>query len=207
MATNLIGRVAYLAFRAIERLQQWSYEQQFRSLACLAPTARALLGARIINSQDNPSAIVVGENTVIRGELFVFGHGGRIELGEWCYIGEGSRIWSAASIKMGNRVLVAHNVNIHDSISHSTRATWRHEHAMAIFESGHPRAVEGISATPVVIGNDVWIGFDSVILKGVSIGDGAIVGAGSFVTHDVEPWTVVAGIPAKVVRHIATDER
>lgn len=51
------------------------------------------------------------------------------------------------------------------------------------------------------IGNDVWIGANVVIVSGVKIGDGAIIGAGSIVTHDVEPYSVVAGVPARVIRY------
>ena len=53
---------------------------------------------------------------------------------------------------------------------------------------------------PVTIGNDVWIGARAIILDGVTIGDGAIVAAGAVVTRDVEPYTIVGGIPAKVIR-------
>jgi carbonic anhydrase/acetyltransferase-like protein (isoleucine patch superfamily) len=53
----------------------------------------------------------------------------------------------------------------------------------------------------VEIGNDVWIGASSVILPGVKIGTGSVVGAGSVVTHDVEPYSVVAGVPARFVRY------
>ncbi len=52
----------------------------------------------------------------------------------------------------------------------------------------------------IIVGNDVWIGYDAVILAGVTIGDGAIVGARAVVTHDVEPYTIVGGIPAKTIR-------
>lgn len=52
----------------------------------------------------------------------------------------------------------------------------------------------------VIVGNDVWIGFESIIMPGVKIGDGAIIGAKSVVTKDVEPYTVVAGNPAKVIK-------
>jgi len=58
----------------------------------------------------------------------------------------------------------------------------------------------------MVIGNDVWIGLDATIMPGVTIGDGAIIGAKSVVTHDVEPYTVVAGNPARVVKKRFDDE-
>ena len=59
-----------------------------------------------------------------------------------------------------------------------------------------------VNSRPIVIKDDVWIGMNVIILKGVTIGEGAIVGAGSVVTKDVPAWTVVAGNPAKVVKHL-----
>jgi len=59
----------------------------------------------------------------------------------------------------------------------------------------------------IVIGNDVWIGFEAVIMSGVAIGDGAIVGARAVVTKDVPPYTIVGGVPAKEIRKRFSDER
>lgn len=52
----------------------------------------------------------------------------------------------------------------------------------------------------IVIGNDVWIGYEAVILSGVTIGDGAVIGSRAVVTKDVEPYTIVGGSPAKPIR-------
>ncbi len=52
----------------------------------------------------------------------------------------------------------------------------------------------------IVVGNDVWIGYEAVILAGVTIGDGAIIGARAVVTRDVPPYTIVGGVPAKPIR-------
>lgn len=58
----------------------------------------------------------------------------------------------------------------------------------------------------IVVGNDVWIGYEAVILAGVTIGDGAIIGARAMVTKDVEPYTIVGGVPAKPIRRRFSDE-
>lgn len=58
----------------------------------------------------------------------------------------------------------------------------------------------------IVIGNDVWIGYEAVILAGVTIGDGAIIGTRAVVTKDVEPYTIVGGVPAKPIRKRFSDE-
>ena len=59
----------------------------------------------------------------------------------------------------------------------------------------------------IVVGNDVWIGYETVILSGVTIGDGAVIGARAVVTRDVPPNTVVAGVPARVIRPVRMDDR
>lgn len=58
----------------------------------------------------------------------------------------------------------------------------------------------------IVVGNDVWIGYEAVILAGVTIGDGAIIGARAVVSKDVEPYTIVGGVPAKTIRRRFSDE-
>jgi acetyltransferase-like isoleucine patch superfamily enzyme len=66
--------------------------------------------------------------------------------------------------------------------------------------------VDAISKGDVIIGNDVWIGHEAVILSGARIGDGAVIGAGAVVTKDVEPYSIVAGNPARLIRKRFDDE-
>ena len=132
-----------------------------------------------------------------------FGHDGEIAMGDWCFVGPNSHIWSARQVTIGNRVLISHNVDIHDNNSHPFDRDARFKHTQTIFRTGHPRSDPGIESAPVCIGDDVWIGFGASILKGVTIGEGAIVGARSVVTRDVAPYTVVAGNPARVIKTLS----
>ena len=92
------------------------------------------------------------------------------------------------SIRLGNRVLVAHDVNIHDGTAHSKEPQERHEHYRHILQKGHPLAwsgLPGVSSASIVIEDDVWISFGVTILKGVRIGKGSVIAANSIVTEDI----------------------
>lgn len=73
---------------------------------------------------------------------------------------------------------------------------------VTVFAAGHDYKKLNLpdTADSVIIGNNCWIGGRSTILQGVKIGDGAVVAAGSIVTHDVQPFTIVAGVPAKEIK-------
>jgi acetyltransferase-like isoleucine patch superfamily enzyme len=164
--------------------------------------------AKIVNMRNLDEAIWVGDGTHIKGELVVFGHGGLIKMGRDCYIGEASRIWSAVEIIIGDRVLIAHSVNIFDNLTHPISADARHRHYLEIISTGFPREPSYLlNEKPISIEDDVWIGAVAIVLPGVTIGKGAIVGAGSVVTKNVPPYTIVAGNPARVIREIPLDER
>ena len=158
--------------------------------------------AKIENYTGNKDAISIGENTYIRGRLLIYPSGGNIKIGDWCYVGENTNVWSANSIIIGNHVLIAHNVNIFDHDTHPIDFMERREHFNHIITKGHPKVAPNWNEKPVIIKDDAWIACGAIILKGVTIGRGAIVAAGAVVTHDVEDFTIVAGNPAKVVRKL-----
>jgi acetyltransferase-like isoleucine patch superfamily enzyme len=173
-----------------------------REVAVLARTARLTHTGRVDNILGRRTAITIGQNCVISGHLLVYAHAGSIQIGDWVFIGSGTSIWSSANITIGNRVLISHNVNILDNNAHPIDAKARFAQSKAILTSGHPRSDPGIDAAPVQIGDDAWVSYGASILRGVTIGEGAIVGAASVVTRDVEAWTVVAGNPARVIRQL-----
>ena len=157
---------------------------------------------RIYNLQNDRNKIRIGNQTQIYGELHLFGYGGEIEIGERCFVGEYTKIWSGNKIIIGNDVLISDNVHIVDTNSHELNHRERADGFLRIINEGHTSKEVNINTSPITIGDNVWINFNSIILKGVTIGNGAIIAAGSIVTKDVPPFALVAGNPAKVIKYV-----
>ncbi len=111
--------------------------------------------------------------------------GPRIVIGDHCFVGAGCEFNISAEIVVGSDCLIGAGTRFID-----------HNHGIA---AGKLIRIQKCDESPIVLGNDVWIGADCVILAGVSIGTGAVVGAGSIVTHSVPPMTIAVGVPARVV--------
>jgi acetyltransferase-like isoleucine patch superfamily enzyme len=145
---------------------------------------------------------VVGEHGWILGEVHVTAPRGRLAIGHHVVIGRHTRIWASLDIRIGHYVKISHAVDIHDSDSHPLDASLRRQGATAFCERRERQDVRGIAAAPVCVEDDAWICFKASILKGVTVGRGAIVAAGAVVTKDVEPYTMVAGNPARFVKRL-----
>jgi acetyltransferase-like isoleucine patch superfamily enzyme len=156
-----------------------------RHTSTIGPRTRFTDTGQAINIAGQKDAIVIGSDCVIGGQILVFAHGGRIKIGDLVFVGEGSHIWSSSELVIGNRVLISHYVEIHDTESHPLDPKERAAQTLAIVTSGHPKNIKNIRASPIIIGNDVWIGFGATIRRGVKIGDRAIIGARAIVDRDV----------------------
>jgi galactoside O-acetyltransferase len=149
----------------------------------------------------------IGKRAMLNVQIIFESSRGLVEIGDRSYIGGGTIICREGII-IGNDVTMAWGVCIYDHNSQSL--DWR-DRARMVAHFYDTYGAEncyadldwtGVKSAPIVIEDKVWIGFDAVILKGVRIGEGAVIGARSVVTRDVEPYTMVAGNPAAVIRHI-----
>lgn len=132
--------------------------------------------------------ISIADNVVIKegAKLCACNEQASIHIGKNTTIGYYTFLISSSSIVIGDDCLIAPFVYI---------ITDNH----TIEKSRKINEQENVSE-PIKIGNDVWIGAKATILKGVTIGDGAVIGTNAVVTSDVPPYTIVAGIPAKIIR-------
>jgi len=150
-------------------------------------------------------ALAVGENTTVEGLIFFENHNACVTIGERTFIGGGSKLVAAESVTVGSDVLISWGVTIVDHNSHSIRFSERSQDVLDWREGR--KDWSNVKTGPAVIGDKAWLGLNVVVLKGVTVGEGAIVGAGSVVTKDVAPWTIVGGNPARLIREIPEDER
>jgi acetyltransferase-like isoleucine patch superfamily enzyme len=139
------------------------------------------------------------------GTMFDVGPQGRVSLGDYALV-HGARIICEAEVTIEAFALVSWNVVLMDSYRAAFDPDVRREQARRV-ATEHPRRIEpAVAGRPVRIGRAAWIGFDSCVLPGVTVGEGAVVGARSVVTTDVEPFTIVAGNPARLVRRLTSQE-
>jgi acetyltransferase-like isoleucine patch superfamily enzyme len=140
-----------------------------------------------INGQ-SARGVRIGNNCSIDRNLWLHcGETGFFSMGDFSYIGcNGVMGAGGGGIQIGSNVLIGQSVSIH-SESHNFQI------------ADQLIRTQGITYVGIVIGDDVWIGSKTVILDGVKIESGAVVGAGSVVTRSIPAYSIVAGVPAKVI--------
>jgi acetyltransferase-like isoleucine patch superfamily enzyme len=130
-----------------------------------------------------PDNFTLGDNCYVKSNTVVKPKSGGISLGDNCTIQHFSEL--SGNISIGNGVRIANKVSIH-SFDHGTD---RHE----------PIHEQSLQMGTIEIGDDVWIGANATVLRDVTIGEGAVVAAGSTVTDDVPPYAIVGGTPAEAI--------
>lgn len=145
-----------------------------------------------------PIALKVGNNVTFWRTAISTEENGMIEIGDYSYITNASLVCSE-KITIGKRVFIAGGVTIADSDFHPLDPAMRLADTIALSPVGSLKNRPPIRSIPVVIEDDVWIGFNATILKGVRIGEGSIIQPGAVVTENVPAGITVSGNPAKPV--------
>jgi acetyltransferase-like isoleucine patch superfamily enzyme len=135
----------------------------------------------------NVLKIVLAKNASIRHDVIIQGSGS-FYLGEKSFVGSFSVIGANENVRIGNNVMIAQSVSIRDT-----------DHGFT--DLSIPMIQQGITTAPIIIKDNVWIGYGAVITKGVTISSGAIIGANAVVTKDVPENAIVGGVPAKIIKY------
>ena len=145
---------------------------------------------------------------VPHGVVLQIGPRGQIELGRWSWLGHGTKIrCHEGVVSIGAKTVLGQECTIsaYQHVSIGRECVVADRVMLIDFDHGtveveRPIRLQGIYKRDVRVGNNVWIGYGACILRGVTVGDNAVIGTNSVVTKDVPPNAVVGGVPARVLR-------
>jgi acetyltransferase-like isoleucine patch superfamily enzyme len=155
-------------------------------------------------STRTPGLVLGDRVAVYDGTKFTSVGDGYLEVGDDSIL-VGAHFMCGERITMGRRVVISYNVLLTDSDMHPAEPDRRRKDTVALAYYDESEERQPFDKHPITIGNDVWIGAAAIILKGVSIGDGARIAAGSVVPRDVPAGATVAGNPARPVPEGSAD--
>ena len=147
-------------------------------------------------------ALVIGRYCTMDGVHFDLGENGKMVVGDYCYF-TNAILLCELEVRVGNYVVIGWNTTITDTDFHPLAPAERIADAIACSPLGKGRPRPEVFKKPVIIEDNVWIGPNATILKGVRIGAGAFVEAGSVVTRDVPTRSRVLGNPAQIIGEVS----
>lgn len=152
---------------------------------------------------------------VIRTKVAVFGKKHYLKYGVGLHVGKNSRLWAPSRLIIGKNVYIGKNVHIECDceigdyclIANQVAFVGKHDHDFRAVGypvrfspwAGSHKLDSGSANEKIIVGQDVWIGYGAILLTGITVGKGAIISAGSLVVKDVEPYSIVGGVPVKTL--------
>ena len=163
-----------------------------------------LMNARVQNP--GQGRLIVGDDAALNGWLYLQSDHAEIRIGNNSFVNSGTVISAVQSVVIEDDVLISFNCTIMDCDGHSIRLSERRDD-LRMSRAGSRAIFDKAVTRPIHIRHGAWLGAHCIVLKGVTVGVGAVVAAASVVTRDVPDWTIVAGNPARPIRTIAESDR
>ncbi len=184
----MLGKILkFFYFNIGFKLRYWFWKAAIQSMGGkIGKNVKFYEDIRIVGN--SPGAIVIGDDVrILRGVTMSTTSEGRVRIGNGVHIGEGSLVFSGVGINIMDNVIIGPR-NIIVDLDHRFQN-------LAL-----PINQQGMVGKEINIEEDVWIASQCVIIKGVTIGKGSVIGAGSIVNKNIPPYSIAAGVPARVVK-------
>lgn len=176
---GVLRRLRAIAARL--RARAWSFCLQFECGRSVG------FGPGVTVNLDPGARLIVGADTYVASGVYLHvAHGATLRIGSDSFIGNNCVIMAKQEISIGDGAAIAEHVSIRD-----------HDHVL-----GQRPLTGGLDVAPVHVGDDVWLASKATVTRGVAVGNGAVVAAGAVVTRDVVARTIVAGVPARLIRQL-----
>jgi acetyltransferase-like isoleucine patch superfamily enzyme len=160
-----------------------------------------------IRSKTQKEYLSIGRGSMVCAHFVIENEGGRIQVGDNSFLGGGMYV-SITGIEIGSNVMISWGCTFIDNDAHSlnwldrTKDVINWKRGVDEKEIGAYKDWSKVESAKIIVHDNAWVGFNCIVLKGVVIGKGAVVAAGSVVTKDVEAFTLVAGNPARYIKHL-----
>jgi acetyltransferase-like isoleucine patch superfamily enzyme len=172
----------------VRKLKKWIKKITQRSIKTLFINPSVKIYPNVVLNTEYGGTITIGAKSELLHGVILMTYGGNIIIGNKCSINPYTILYGHGNLTIGNNVLIA---------GHTLIIPANHIYT----DINKPINVQGLTMKGIIIEDDVWIGSGCRILDGVTIGKGAIVAAGAVVNKTVEPYTIVGGIPAKLIKN------
>ncbi|WP_052323743.1 DapH/DapD/GlmU-related protein [Flavihumibacter sp. ZG627] len=153
----------------------------------------------IYGPSDGTLNVVIGDDCLINGKFILYNNRSKISIGDRTYIG-GTSLYCYENINIGDDVMFSWDCTVIDTNAHSLLSKERELDVLQWKMGWKHKDWRNVKTKPVLIGNKSWIGFNSIIMKGVTLGEGCVVGAGSVVTESFSDYSIIGGNPAKFIK-------
>lgn len=159
-------------------------------------------GITIILVDTTPGTVYIeiGDDCCIQGTIMLYRATSKVIIGNNVYIGPGTFIECVEEVMIGNDVLISMNCNIIDTNSHSLHSYERINDTVDWQKGLAHKNWDVVVSKKIIIEDKCWVGLRSIIVKGVTLGEGTVVAAGAVVTKSTESFSLVAGNPAVLIR-------
>jgi acetyltransferase-like isoleucine patch superfamily enzyme len=144
--------------------------------------------------------VSIGTDCLIEGNIVLYTSRSKVTIGDRTFIGKDTTLYCYDEITIGNDIMFSWGITIIDTNAHSLRSSERKDDVLNWKRGSAYKDWSKVLTKKVTVEDNAWIGFNSIILKGVTIGKGAVVAAGSVVTKNIQPFTIVGGNPAVFIK-------
>lgn len=203
--------------KLISHLRKIKHSNQLKGLRQFINTGNTLLNPSfrllINDSKKDHIYLTTGNDCILNCQIIFESGDGNVNIGKKVFIG-GSQLLCRTSITIEDNTFISWGCTISDHDSHSVHFSDRKDDMDKILisvrnggDGNQGKNWNTVDSKPIRIGSNVWIGMNCTILKGVTIGEGAIVAASSVITKNVEAWTIVGGNPARLLKEVPVELR